>query len=82
MTDFPVPALVTFKRVPNFSVLCAAVMADGFMRSPEAVREVSAYHDAPPHCAAKLGADTPSDRHKAMKVNDSFKTDISNLDAG
>jgi hypothetical protein len=26
-------------------------MPAGFMRSPEAVLEVSAYHDAPPHCA-------------------------------
>jgi hypothetical protein len=38
--------------VPNGRLLCAAVIADGFIRSPFAVLECSAYQDARPHSAA------------------------------
>ena len=51
--DLPVLAWVTRTFEPSGSVLWAAVMADGFIISPEAVRECNAYHEAPPHLAAK-----------------------------
>lgn len=51
-TALPLRLLVTRTCVPSGRVRCAAVKAYGFMRSPEAVRECSAYQDAPPHCAA------------------------------
>ena len=51
-TLFPLRLLVTFTFVPNGRLRCAAVMADGFIRSPDAVREVSAYHEARPHWLA------------------------------
>src|SRR5690606_36885653 len=46
--------LVTLTRVPKGRLRCAAVSFAGSIRSPEAVREVSAYHDARPHCAAAV----------------------------
>ena len=45
----PLLRLVTFNLVPKGKVRCAAVNADGFMRSPEAVFECSAYQEARPH---------------------------------
>lgn len=51
ITLLPFLRLVTRTFVPNRKLRWAAVMAAGFMRSPEAVFEVSAYQDAPPHWA-------------------------------
>ena len=48
-TDAPFFWLVTLSFVPKGSVRCAAVRAAGFMGSPDAVWEESAYQDAPPH---------------------------------
>src|SRR5690606_26856694 len=55
-TDLPLRWLVTLILEPKGRERCAAVIAAGFMRSPEAVFEVSAYHDALPHPAAAAGA--------------------------
>src|SRR5690606_14705172 len=41
----------TFSLVPKGSERWAAVSAEGFMRSPEAVLEFSAYQEARPHWA-------------------------------
>ena len=48
-TARPFLGLVTRTLVPNGRLRCAAVSADGFMRSPDAVREWSAYQEARPH---------------------------------
>lgn len=79
ITDLPVRALVTFRRVPNVIVLWAAVIADGFIISPDAVRERKAYQDAPPHCAAKLGAVNKTDIKIADKIIDRFTPQVSKL---
>ena len=50
MTLLPFRRLVTRTFVPNRKLRCAAVIAEGFMRSPEAVLEVNAYQEALPHC--------------------------------
>jgi len=52
MTTLPLRRLVTLSLVPKGSERWAAVMAAGFMRSPEAVLLCNAYHEARPHCAA------------------------------
>src|SRR5690606_37343380 len=51
VTVLPLRWLVTFAREPKGRVRWAAVIAAGFMRSPEAVLEVSAYQEALPHWA-------------------------------
>ena len=48
-TDLPLCRLTTVHVVPNGKVRCAAVISAGFMRSPDAVCEVSAYQDALSH---------------------------------
>ena len=48
-TARPFLGLVTRTLVPNGRLRCAAVSADGFIRSPDAVREWSAYQEARPH---------------------------------
>ena len=53
----PLRLLVTFTLVPKGRLRWAAVSAAGFMRSPEAVLEVSAYQDARPHWADAAPAD-------------------------
>ena len=55
-TDLPLFGLVTRSVVPNGKVLCAAVNLAGFIGSPLAVFEVSAYQDAVPQ-PAKAGAE-------------------------
>jgi hypothetical protein len=59
-TDLPLFGLVTFSLVPNGKVLCAAVSLAGFMRSPDAVLDVSAYQDAEPQ-PANAGAEKDKD---------------------
>src|SRR5689334_6434623 len=51
ITLLPVRLLVTRTFVPKGRLRWAAVMAEAFMRSPEAVLEERAYHDALPHWA-------------------------------
>jgi len=51
MTDFPVREFVTFTLAPKGRLRCAAVIWAGFIISPDAVRECSAYQEAPPHWA-------------------------------
>src|SRR5690554_4613249 len=65
ITLLPFFWLVTLTFVPKGSVRCAAVMAAGFMRSPDAVFEVRAYQEALPHCA-EAGCATVSTRPAAM----------------
>src|SRR5690606_4197712 len=61
VTDLPLRWLVTTTLVPKGRVRWAAVIAAGFIRSPEAVFEVSAYQEAPPHWAkAVLAESAPS----------------------
>lgn len=55
-TALPLRALVTFTLVPKRSERCAAVSVAGFMRSPEAVLEFSAYHEAPPQPVPALAS--------------------------
>src|SRR4029079_4552079 len=62
----PLFLLVTLSFVPKGNVRCAAVIADGFMRSPEAVRECSAYQEARPHCAAAGETEAPTIRPAAI----------------
>jgi hypothetical protein len=75
-TERPLRLLVTITRVPNGSLRCAAVSLDGFMRSPEAVFEVSAYQDAPPHWRAWAGIAAPA----ASMANAATAAIIVNLD--
>ena len=45
---------MTRTLVPKRKFGWAAVIALGFIRSPEAVLELIAYHDALPHCALAI----------------------------
>src|SRR6218665_1685197 len=60
----PLLRLVTFTLVPNRSERWAAVRSLAFMRSPEAVFEPSAYHEAPPHPAAWASATNADEQAK------------------
>ena len=72
-TDLPFFGLVTLSLVPNGRVLCAAVKLAGFMRSPFAVLEVNAYHDAVPQPeAAKAGEDIEKAAVSAAAVRIDF----------
>src|SRR5690606_1965103 len=62
-TVLPLRRLVTFTFVPKGRLRWAAVNAAGFIRSPDAGLDVSAYHEAPPHCADAVPADAST--HKA-----------------
>ena len=55
----PLLRLTTFTLVPKGSERWAAVIAAGFMRSPEAVLDVSAYQEARPHCAEAVERPRP-----------------------
>lgn len=68
MTLLPFFLLVTRTLVPKGRLRCAAVMADGFMRSPEAVFEVSAYQDAPPHWANAMPEERESMANEAAAM--------------
>src|SRR6185295_8475961 len=61
MTLRPFLLLVTRTLVPNGRLRWAAVRADGFMRSPEAVRECRAYQEARPHWADAATVERPSE---------------------
>ncbi|GAB4363008.1 MAG: hypothetical protein Kow0026_27250 [Oricola sp.] len=50
-TDLPVREFVTLTFAPNGRLRCAAVICAGFIISPDAVLECSAYQEALPHCA-------------------------------
>src|SRR5690606_10759195 len=56
VTELPLRTLVTLSTDPKGRWRCAAVSASGFIRSPEAAFDVSAYQDARPHCCACAGA--------------------------
>src|SRR5580765_8285036 len=66
MTLRPLFWLVTFSLVPKGRLRCAAVIADGFMRSPLAVLECSAYQEARPHWPAAEEAVAPTIRPAAI----------------
>lgn len=57
-TALPLRKFVTFTLEPSGKVLCAAVIAAGFIISPEAVRERSAYQEAPPQERPSFGLDS------------------------
>src|SRR5690606_40722983 len=56
VTELPLRTLVTLSTDPKGRWRCAAVSASGFIRSPEAVFDVSAYQDARRHCCGCAGA--------------------------
>ena len=68
MTLFPLCLLVTFTFVPKAIERCAAVNLEGFMRSPEAVLEFSAYQDAPPQPADAEKAWTGANKTKVAEI--------------
>src|SRR6187431_2659439 len=66
MTLRPLFLLVTLSLVPKGKVRWAAVIADGFMRSPDAVLECRAYHEARPHWLAAVAEEAPTIRPAAI----------------
>src|SRR5690606_13047381 len=67
-TAFPFFLLITRTLDPKGRLRCAAVMPDGFMRSPEAVFDVSAYHEARPHWAEASNVETASSKVPAAQA--------------
>ena len=72
-TVFPVFKLSTFTLVPKGSERCAAVIAPGSQRSPDAVLDLSEYHEARPVSAkaspnnAKLAMECHQRKHSYSK---------------
>src|SRR5262245_54766667 len=64
-TALPLPVLVTFTLVPNGRLRWAAVRAEGFIRSPDAVLDVNSYHEARPHWAEAVSVKAASTTHDA-----------------
>lgn len=58
--DLPLRWLVTLTLEPKGRVRCAAVRADGFILSPDAVFECKAYHEAPPQADPALADAAPN----------------------
>ena len=69
-TLLPFLLLITLILLPNGKLRCAAVIAEGFMRSPFAVFECSAYQDALPQVLAPALVIMMSDALAAPRIMD------------